>query len=248
QNLVTVGATIADFKVPELICEGTPVKFTNTGTPVPANATWDFGDGTTSNAVHPVKVFIAPGTYIVSMVSNNGACKDSVFQEIKVIEKPDVSFFSADTVSCQALFNVGFTDTSITGSNIVNNMVIYHWDFGDGNTSDQKSPSHTYTKEGNFTVKLFVTNIAGCKDSLVIKNYIRIKKPVASINNLPQKGCAPLSHKFTSTISSIDPVVSYHWNFGDGTSSDSITPTHVYNTPGKYTVTLTYTTQSGCVN
>ncbi len=90
-----------------------------------------------------------------------------------------------------------------------------------------KAPSHTYTKEGSYTVKLFVTNASGCTDSLVKTAYIRIRRPSASINGLPQKGCAPLTHKFSSTVNSLERIAGYHWDFGDGNFSDSATPTHI---------------------
>ena len=109
-------------------------------------------------------------------------------------------------------------------------------------------PSHTFTKEGAFTVKLFVTNASGCTDSLVKNAFIQLKVPVAAIKGLPQKGCAPLSHTFSSTITSLEAITGYHWDFGDGTSSDSTEPTDMYTTPGKYNITLTYTTGDGCVD
>ncbi len=122
------------------------------------------------------------------------------------------------------------------------------WDFGDGTTGNVANATHTYSSEGNYTVKLFVTNESGCKDSLVRTDFIRIKKPIVSIANLPEKGCAPLSHTFSATINSPNVITGYHWNFGDGNTSDSAKPTHVYTTPGKYTVSLTYTTSEGCVD
>ncbi|HEV2830340.1 MAG TPA: PKD domain-containing protein, partial [Hanamia sp.] len=249
QHLITIGTTTTDFSVPSLVCEGSPVRFKNESNPVPASASWDFGDDTFSDSINPIKAFKKAGDYLVTLVSNNGACKDSITKTVKIIAKPRVSFTVPASVSCEAPFKVDFINSSSgTEARLSENRPTYYWDFGDGITSDLKNPSHTYLKEGDFTVKLIVTNAAGCKDSLVQKNFIRIKKPVASINNLPQKGCAPLSHKFTATINSIDSIASYHWDFGDGNSSDFITPTHVYNTPGKYSVTLTYTTAGGCTN
>jgi gliding motility-associated-like protein len=83
---------------------------------------------------------------------------------------------------------------------------------------------------------------------MVKKAYVRISPPVAILNGLPQNGCAPLTHKFTSTIKSLEEISKYHWDFGDGNTSDSATPTHTFTTPGFYTITLTYTTKSGCID
>ena len=251
QKLITIGNTTADFEIPKLVCAETPVAISNTSNPTPASASWDFGDGTFSNSVNVVKSFAKAGNYTVKMISNNGACIDSVSKILTVVAKPVVDFSVSDSVSCAAPFNVDFLNQSSGTTNFTNNTTsaqTYYWDFGDGTNSNQQSPSHTYTKDGNYTVKLFVTNASGCVDSLVKTAYIRIKKPSASINGLPQKGCAPLTHKFTSTINSLEQVSNYHWDFGDGKSSDSITPTHTYTLPGTYDVTLTYTTAGGCVD
>jgi len=250
-KLITIGSTTADFEIPRLVCAQTPVIFTNTSNPVPASASWDFGDGTFSDSVNAIKAFAKAGNYTVKMISNNGACMDSVTKTLTVIAKPIVAFFAPDTVSCAAPFSVSFLNQSSGTSNFTNSTAgvqTYYWDFGDGSNSNLQTPSHTYTKEGNYTVKLFVTNPSGCTDSVVKTAYVRIKKPVVSINGLPQKGCAPLSHKFTSTINSVEAISNYHWDFGDGTTSDSAAPTHIYTTPGAYNITLTYTTADGCVD
>jgi gliding motility-associated-like protein len=249
-NLITIGATKADFSIPEIVCESAPVILKNTSSPIPSSASWNFSDGTFSESINATKVFSKAGEYQITMISNNGACEDSVTQNITVVGKPVISFSVSDSVSCSVPLDVKFNNTSSgvtsrkTGTSTSTNT--YYWDFGDGNNSDAESPSHTYSAEGNYTIKLFVTNAGGCTDSLVKKNYIRIKKPVVTINNLPERGCGPLLHKFTSTVSSIEPITAYHWDFGDGSSSDSIAPTHIYNAPGKYSVTLTYTTEGGC--
>ncbi|MEO8417032.1 MAG: PKD domain-containing protein, partial [Ginsengibacter sp.] len=73
-----------------------------------------------------------------------------------------------------------------------------------------------------------------------------IKSPVVLINNLPQKGCGPLTHNFTANINSIEPVTNYVWDFGDGTTSTLSSPSHTYTSPGAYTVSLFYSTSSGC--
>lgn len=249
-HLINVGNTMADFSLPSAICVGNPVIFKNTSNPVPASATWNFGDGTFSDSTEPVKAFYKPGDYTVKMISNNGACKDSISKTISVLSKPKVAFSAQQTVSCAAPFNVSFINLSSPAARKFNNedAEVYYWDFGDGTHSNNKVPSHVYSKEGIYTVKLFVTSAAGCTDSIIKKDFIKIKAPVVAIKNLPQRGCAPLSHKFTSVVNSLVPVTNFHWDFGDGSSSDSSEPTHVYTTPGKYSITLTYTTEGGCID
>ncbi|HXS54477.1 MAG TPA: PKD domain-containing protein [Hanamia sp.] len=238
-NLIIIGATKADFSIPAKLCAQTPATFINTSNPQPSSSAWNFGDGTNTVALNPVKVFKQPGTYTVTMISNNGACKDSISKSIQVIAKPQIGFSASDTISCAIPFNVNFINSSA-------NAASYFWDFGDGTNSINANPSHVYSKEGNYTVKLFVTNASGCTDSLVKTDFIKIKIPVVTLDNLPGKGCAPLSHTFSATVNSVEPVIKYQWNFGDGSSSNAINPAHVYTNEGKYTVTLVYTTAGGC--
>jgi PKD repeat protein len=205
-KLINVGSTVADFEVPELVCAETPVVINNTSKPIPSGASWDFGDGTFSDSINVIKIFKLPGDYIVKMKSNNGACLDSVTKLVTVIAKPSVNFTSKDTISCGAPFTVSFEDKSAGAQNRISNRVAgqtYYWDFSDGSHSNEQNPTHTYTKEGDYTVKLLVTNASGCTDSLVKKAFVKINPPVAVLNGLPQEGCAPLTHKFSSTIKSL---------------------------------------------
>ena len=240
-NLITIGETLADFAALATVCQGTAVDFTNMSKPPPGSVSWDFGDGTFSNQLSPVKAFSNVGTYYVKMVANFGSCKDSVTKTIMAIESPKPEFTASQVNACKAPLTVSFTSSSSIAST-------YFWDFGDGNTSTAQNPSHTYLTLGSFPVKLIITNAAGCRDSIIKTDFINIRPPAISINDLPQKGCAPLSHDFSARISPLDIITNYQWNFGDGTSSTSATPTHIYNTSGNYTVTLIYTTQGGCTD
>jgi len=240
-NLITIGNTKADFSIPATVCQEASFNATNTSTPPAGSSFWDFGDGTFSDSLNPSKIYANAGNYVIKMVANFGACKDSASNFIQVISKPIVNFSATPTVSCTAPLTVNFTNTSSGG-------VSYFWDFGDGNTSNIENASHIYLTEGTYTVKLVVINASGCKDSIVKSNLINIKKPVISIDNLPDQGCGPLQHTFTASVNSVDSISNYFWNFGDGSSSASISPTHVYNAPGHYTITLTFRTSGGCTD
>lgn len=240
-HLVVIGSVNANFTAPNPVCLGTPFTFKNTSAPTPSASRWDFGDGTFSDSINPSKIYTKEGIYTIKLVADFGACKDSIKKSVQVVAKPIVTFSADNMVACKAPFNVNFQNTTAAGAS-------YLWNFGDGTTSTNENPSHTYSKEGTFTVKLFVTNISGCMDSLVKKDFIKISKPSVSINNLPQKGCVPLAHTFSAKINSLDALTGYLWNFGDGTTSTEVSPKHVYTTPGKFSVTLTYTTAGGCTD
>lgn len=240
-GLISLGNVKANFSGPGVICQGSSASFVNTSNPTASSATWNFGDGTFSNAFNPVKIYSGTGLFNIKLVSFFGACKDSVIKHVQVVAAPQVDFSAVQTTSCKAPLTVTFKN-NISGSGA------YSWDFGDGNFSNLANPSHTYVAEGFYSVKLVFTNDGGCKDSIIKKDFIKIKSPVVSIPNLPQKGCAPLTNTFKANVNSIDSIISYVWDFGDSTTSSLLSPTHTYTKPGVYTVSLFYTTSSGCTD
>ncbi len=239
-NAVVINFIQAAFTSMPSTCLNDPISFTNTSTPVPTSVFWDFGDGTNSTTLSPVKTYSTTGTYAVKMLAHLGACVDSTTTFINVYPKPTAAFSAINRNACQPPLTVNFSNTSTAPAN-------YLWDFGDGFTSASQNPSHTYNTYGSFTVKLIVTNFVGCSDSVVLTDYVKILPPQANINNLPQSNCSPLTWTFTATINSPDPVVSYFWDLGDGTTSTLPNPTNTYLT-GSYNIKLIVTTLGGCTD
>lgn len=240
-NAITIGSVAGAFTGPTSACSGSPVSFTNTSSPAPSSATWTFGDGNTQTAINGSNSYTTPGTYTVKMVANFGACTDSAFSTITILAKPVANFSAPATTACKAPFTVNFTNNSTGGAS-------FAWDFGDGNTSTAANPAHTYNSTGSFNVTLVVTGANGCTDSLRQSAFINITAPDVQLNNLPVRGCAPLTHVFSATTSSIDPVVSYSWDFGDGNTGSGANPSHTYANAGDYTVTVVITTAGGCTD
>jgi gliding motility-associated-like protein len=239
-NAVVINFLHAAFVAPAGACINDPQTFTNTTTPAPTAVFWDFGDGTNSTTVSPVKTYTATGTYVITMIARYYGCADTTTSLINIYPKPTAAFSAVNRTACQPPLTVFFTNTSTAPAT-------YFWDFGDGGTSTLQTPSHTYTTYGSFNVKLIVTNFVGCSDSMVINNYVQVLAPQASINNLPQSNCSPLTWTFTSTVTSPDPVVSYFWDLGDGTTSTLPNPTNTYPT-GSYDIKLIVTTLGGCTD
>ncbi|RYE19052.1 MAG: PKD domain-containing protein, partial [Sphingobacteriales bacterium] len=237
-NAISVGMLNASFTAPQNICVGTPALFANTATPTPDSVRWSFGDGSVSNALNPSKTFANAGSYVVQLISFVGACKDSTVQTVTVSPNPVADFTGTPLTACAAPLSVQFSNAS-TGA------TSYRWYFGDGSSSTSINPQHTYTQPGTYTVQLVAISSQGCTDSVSKAAYVTIQLPEASINNLPQQGCAPFTHQFAATITSLDPVVSYLWNFGDGNTSTSANPTHTF-AAGVYDITLIITTAGGC--
>ena len=236
-NAVVIGSSQSSFTIPSTACVNTGIPINNTSTTA-VSTSWDFGDGTFSTAVNPVKSYTAPGNYTVKLVNNFGLCSDSLSQNIEILTAPSAAFNANPLSSCQVPLTVNFNNTS-------NGATSYTWDFGDGTTSTQVLPTHSYTSEGTYSVTLIASNSAGCSDTIIRSNYISIELPHASINNLPRQGCAPLTWTFTSTVTSPEPVVSYFWDFGDGTTSTDSVPTHTFG-QGIFDIQLIITTASGC--
>lgn len=235
----------ASFTVgpPNYGCVPFSINFTNTSTlgdaPI-ASYVWDFGNGTNSNQANPTANYTQSGTYAVSLlVTDTNGCKSNVTIPNAVIAstKPTVAFTANFTSSCTAPFTVNFTNQS-TGMG----TLTYLWKFGDGNTSTAQNPSHTYTQNGSYTVTLVVTNQYGCKDSLVISNYINISQVNAGISVSPNDTVCPNQIiQFTNTAGTTSL-----WSFGNGGSSTLQNPTYSYNAPGVYTVILIAAPGTSC--
>jgi PKD repeat protein len=150
--------------------------------------------------------------------------------------------FTANTTNGNAPLSVKFTDTS-TGT-----PANWTWDFGDNNTSTEQNPTHIYTTEGTYTVKLTVSNSLG-SDSEEKTGCITVGSavlaPVADFSANPTNGSAPLSVQFKDE--STNTPTSWAWDFDNDGTVDNTTqnPTHTYETVGKYTVKLTATNYGG---
>ena len=238
-NAITIGTVTAGFSIPAQVCAGVNLQLVNTSSPAPSGAQWSFGDGTGSTALDPVKTYAGPGNYTIKLISDFGACKDSLSKAITVLPKPTADFAAPNTNSCRAPLTVQFTSSS-TGA------VSYKWLFGDGSSSTAQQPAHTYRQTGQYNVTLVITGQNGCTDSITKPDFVKITPASVEVRELPYQGCAPLSYTPSILVNSVEPVTAYQWDFGDGSSSTEAVPTHVYTKPGSYTLKLYFTTRSGC--
>lgn len=240
-SAIVLGTVSAGFTAGSPVCQGAGIPFTNTSSPTPAGARWDFGDGTFSTQLNPVKVFGTAAIYPVKLVSDFGTCKDSVTLPVTVLAKPQSDFTAVNTTGCKTPLTVTFTSNAV-------NAVSYRWLFGDGQTSTSPNPVITYNQFGTFDVTLIVTNAAGCTDTMVKPRLVRIARPSVVITNTPQQGCVPYSFSPLINVLTGDIITSYTWYFGDGNTATGPAPTNIYVNPGTYTVKLVYTTAGGCTD
>ena len=126
---------------------------------------------------------------------------------------------------------IQFTDNS---SGEVNG---WNWDFGDNTSSTDKNPVHTYPNAGAFSVILTVHNLRQ-RNAMEKTQSISIgTPPIPQFNVNVSSGPAPLTVLFTDSSSGLP--TSWHWNFGDGTTSDEQNQIHIYEVPGIYGISLT---------
>jgi gliding motility-associated-like protein len=121
----------------------------------------------------------------------------------------------------------------------------YHWDFGDGSTSNDASPSaHTYETYGLYTITLTVTN-NDCVQTFSQDVRVNPIPPVLEFDYFPPAGCAPHTVTFINESRYADPTT-YLWRFGANEgSSRAMDPTYTYHEPGLYSVTLSATNELG---
>ncbi len=137
--------------------------------------------------------------------------------------------FGSDVTSGVQPLTVNFSDHS---QGFITSWV---WDFGDGATSSEQNPSHTYENTGSYTVSLTVSG-PDTFDTIIKENYITVKNVIANFSADVTMGKAPLTVSFTD--SSLGEIDSWLWKFGDGLTSTAQNPSHVYTSGDSFTVTL----------
>jgi gliding motility-associated-like protein len=228
------------------VCEGIPADFTDLTVTEPGNPIlnwlWNFGDGTSDTLQAPSHLYAGSGTYIVTLTTTTPYCAGTTLDSITIQPLPTASIMADSDTGCSPL-QVDFTNNSVGSSDQI-------WYFGDGATSNDPSPSHTYFNYGNadslFIATLVTGTVSGCSDTAHV--VISVAPPVmAMFSNDAVPGCAPLNVQFTNTSTG---AASYLWDFGDGTTSTDLDPSHVYvnltSSLQVMTVSLTATSWAGC--
>ncbi|MFB3880891.1 MAG: PKD domain-containing protein [Armatimonadota bacterium] len=151
---------------------------------------------------------------------------------------PPTADLSASPETGPVPLTVQFTDQS------ADYPAYWHWTFGDGSTSFEQHPVHSYAAEGSYTVTLTVANDAG-SDTVTREAFITATAPPPPVafEAAPTLGQAPLTVEFADQ--SPGEPFAWHWQFGDGATSTQQHPIHEYQTPGAYSVSLTMTNPQG---
>ena len=231
-------------------CDKLTFEFDNTSTG-PASKpfsnksfTWDFGDGTKLAAGSGIvtHMYAVGGAYNVKLTLNDtNYCNspDSLIKQISL--SPNViANFTFPAAAC-APFSAVFKNTSTAGQQ-------FFWDFGDGATSTQTSPTHVYLRPGTYLVQLIAVDPNTCnKRDTITKNVTVVNKPTASFTYTPNPTMPNMPIQLVNTSAG---GVSYKWIFGDGktlvTAKRDTTISYQYQKTGTYNVCLVVFNAAGC--
>lgn len=146
---------------------------------LPLTYAWDFGDGSTSTEQNPEHVYKKEGLYTVTLAINNSLGHDTIAQENYIFATPPNPLkanFMGENKTGGSPLEVQFTDHSLVSVKIPSYPAInsWLWDFGDGSTSTEQNPEHTYEDAGRYSVTLTVSN--SLDNDVKNKDFITVKK------------------------------------------------------------------------
>ena len=209
-------------------CADLTVQFSDQSSSNAMSWSWSFvgGNPSASTEQNPTVIYENAGTYSVTLTVTNAA-GNSMMEQLNyiVVDDVPVAGFTADVNA----YNVDFTNTTTNANS-------YSWDFGDGNTSTEINPSHTYINDGMYDVVLTATNNCGLVTYTQIINISNT--PTANWTSGQSVGCSVLTVQFQNQSS--NNSTAWEWTFGGGNPSTSTeqNPTVVYNNSGTFSVTL----------
>ncbi|MCB9186279.1 MAG: gliding motility-associated C-terminal domain-containing protein [Flavobacteriales bacterium] len=153
---LTQSAPESEFQA-DGVCFGEESIFQSQSNATPTSWYWDFGDGMTSTLENPTHQYAAAGDYLVTAYFIGGCQDDTVIQTVSVYAPPTADFLvSPEVITTRTDAQFNYTGTG--GSSFV-------WDFGNGVTSTDASPTHQYNADGFYTIALTATDANGCFDT-----------------------------------------------------------------------------------
>ncbi|MGN6617504.1 MAG: PKD domain-containing protein, partial [Ilyomonas sp.] len=250
-NKATKKITVLDNPVSSFSFTGTAqgcalpqtINFTNTS----KNASgykWLFGDGDSSIEQNPSHAYNLAGSYSVTLISYNanGCADSSVITNAVQLGEPKIdSIVGLPARGCAP----AYVSPKVYISS-AEHIKSYLWDFGDGSSSTDSTPTHIYPQEGTYTVNLTLTTESGCTVTQKIDNAVAVGHLAqVDFSATPTQGCASMGIQFNATAS--ETPTSWSWIFGDGVKASGPNPLHKFIDTGYFTVIL-YVDNNGCVD
>lgn len=211
-------------------CAPLTVQFTNQSLGTANSWEWTFAGNDTLVTLlkNPQVTFSEAGTYRVQLVASNPIGSDTLRKEAYIVvkNKPQAAFTA----------NVTLGSASVS---FINNAIFadqYSWNFGDGSASTNSNPTHQYSKDGTYEVRLIASN--DCSADTITQVVNIITAPSASFSASVTIGCVPLVIDYVNQSS--ENATSYEWQFPGGAPafSSEKNPRIIYSQPGIYKVSL----------
>jgi len=235
--VVVANPPVADFSSDvQEGCAPLTVQYTSNASNNTDDFVWTFEGGTpaSSTVENPIVIYEDAGEWDVTLTVINET-GDDVLQETEYISIAGlpVSDFTFDLDGNEASFD----NFSVFGED-------YIWTFGDGNSSTEEEPTHTYTQDGTYTIMLTVENECG---SNTASSEITISlAPIPSFSITGEtEGCAPMTVNYENTSSNSPDTYAWEFEGGSPSSSSDVNPQVTYTASGSYDVTLTVTNTNG---
>ena len=210
-------------------CHPFTVQYSDQSTGTINDRLWEFpgGNPATSSATNPTVNYDQAGIYPAKLTVRNESNQDSlILENLIIVNESTVAQFDYDPIELKVAFDnqSGAADT-------------YLWDFGDGMTSNELSPSHIYDTSGVYLVQLITQN--SCSTDTTTLEVIVNEALRANFQTDKLGGCSPTIIQFTDQ--STGAINSRLWEFpgGNPATSTELQPIVEYNTPGEYNVKLT---------
>jgi PKD repeat protein len=163
---------------------------------------------------------------------------------VTVYPQTNLGFILNDTARCLKGNRFEFTDTSKLSSG----RNTFRWDFGDNDSIFVRNPSHKYTKDGNYIVRLISTTDQGCLDTIIQDIRVYPRDTAGYALNDPDQCIRGNRFDFYNRTTTHSVSNIYRWDFGDSTFSSATNPSHVYLAVGSYPVRLISETNYGCLD
>ena len=245
KQVIVYDAPQASFTTAD-ICANELAQFTNT-TVLPTYGAlgswyWFFSDNTNSSSYSPLHLFPSAGVYTATLVVYNEmlGCSDTSQSSIELFAVPNAEF-TVENV-CDGI--------TVAPNNLsLGTASAWTWNFGDSpNWIQQPNPTYTYAQPGTYNISLVATYQDECADTTVLPVTV-YALPVADYNwNYVCEGIAtPFLNQ--SSVSFPENIVSWIWNYGDGTPADTVVnASHIYPNGGSYNTQLRVTSGRGCTD
>ena len=246
---ISPGHPIANAGGPYSGTVGTAISLCGSGStdPQAENLTfaWDFGDGSAAGTgITASHNYSRPGTYTVSVVATDSSGLSAVATTQATIAAAAPRADAGGPYTSTPGKAVSFSGSGST--DLQGEVLTYSWTFGDGSASTGANPNHIYTLAGTYAVQLTVTNTSGLSASAAAQATVVATAPTPDAGG-PYSAIAGNIVNFSGS-GSTDPqgeVLTYSWNFGDGSTGTGANPTHTYLQGGTYVVVLIVTNTSG---